>query len=354
MNSRDDNLKMISNLVTPETLSKILFKNYSDSIIEHICGYAPTIEIFANTRYKPETVEKLMGLMKDKKIDSFDLMELMRDSLRNNRNEQYIDAFSEAVTFENRYDAYSVLRTTNITDVSFDEMYLGIHQSVYEANNDRIVQINSELAGEMRDLGITLSASEDISYFVPQKHRLASAINDMRRQPDWSDFKEYLKNKISDMDKLTPYILEQKYTDFQVNRGLSKLADKVAGDYERYIADLRTKTPDDIIRAAYEIYNKKYIVDYCNMSMTSLSPDDIQVLLDTDNVLDEIYQEWDVMTQFNGVAEIDTAIEETAYRLRSAQAIKQVMEQRRAAELPEVNPEKRQPAVPKPTKHSRR
>ncbi len=88
--------------------------------------------------------------------------------------------------------------------------------------------------------------------------------------------------------------------------------------------------------------------------MTSLSPDDIQVLLDTDNVLDEIYQEWDVMTQFNGVAEIDTAIEETAYRLRSAQAVKQVMEQRRGAELPEVNPEKREPAVPKPTKHSRR
>ena len=99
MNSRDDNLKMISNLVTPETLSKILFKNYSDRVIEHICGYAPTIEIFANTRYKPETVEKLMGLMREGKIDSYDMMELMEDSLSHNRNEQYVDKFVEKAAY---------------------------------------------------------------------------------------------------------------------------------------------------------------------------------------------------------------------------------------------------------------
>jgi hypothetical protein len=219
-------------------------------------------------------------------------------------------------------------------------------------------EINTDLIREMDDMGIGLMEYKDPfesnSFVAELKNRLASAIDEMRRQPDWSDFKEYLKNKINDMDKLTPYILEQKYNDFQVDRGLSKLADKVAGDYERYLADLRTKTPDDIIRSAYEIYNKGYIVDYCNMSMTSLSPDDIQVLLDTDNVLDEIYQEWDTMTQFNGVAEIDTAIEETAYRLRSAQAVKQIMEQNRAAELPAAKVVENKSAPVKPTKRTRR
>jgi hypothetical protein len=220
------------------------------------------------------------------------------------------------------------------------------------------MEMSEELMREMNDLGIGFinlgETYENDSFLANQRIRLANAIDDMRRQPDWGDFKEYLKNKIQDMNKLTPYILEQKYVDFQVDRGLSKLADKVAGDYERYIADLRTKTPDDIIRSAYEIYNKRYIVDYCNTSMTSLSPDDIQVLLDTDNVLDEIYQEWDTMTQFNGVAEIDTAIEEAAYRLRSAQAIKQVMEQRRAAELLTPKTAENKPAPIKPTKRTRR
>ena len=217
------------------------------------------------------------------------------------------------------------------------------------------MEINTDLIREMHDMGIGLMEYKDPfesnSFVAELKNRLASTIDEMRRQPDWSDFKEYLKNKIQDMNKLTPYILEQKYNDFQVDRGLSKLADKVAGDYERYLADLRTKTPDDIIRSAYEIYNKGYIVDYCNMSMTSLSPDDIQVLLDTDNVLDEIYQEWDTMTQFNGVAEIDTAIEEAAYRLRTAQAVKRMMEQKQKTELSEDKVIADKPGIPKPAKH---
>ncbi len=217
------------------------------------------------------------------------------------------------------------------------------------------IVINDDLMREMHNMGISSmgigDGYENNSLVAELYNRLASAINEMSRQPDWAEFKEYLKNKIGDMNKLTPYILAQKYVDFQVDKGLSKLADKVAGDYERYIADLRTKTPDDIIRSAYEIYNKRYIVDYCNTSMTSLSTDDIQVLLDTDNVLDEIYQEWDVMTQFNGVAEIDTAIEETAYRLRTAQAVKRMMEQKQSPQLSEDKVIADKPGIPKPAKH---
>ena len=217
------------------------------------------------------------------------------------------------------------------------------------------MEIYNDLKREMTDLGISFAnhdeAYESNSFIAELKQRLIGAIDEMRQQPDWTDFKEYLKKQMPDMEKLTPYILEQKYNDFLVDRGLSKLADKVAGDYEQYISDLRTKSPDDIIRSAYEIYNKSYIVDYCNMSMTSLSPDDIQVLLDTDNVLDEIYQEWDVMTQFNGVAEIDTAIEETAYRLRTAQAVKRMMEQKQSSQLSEDKVIADKPGIPKPAKH---
>ena len=158
----------------------------------------------------------------------------------------------------------------------------------------------------------------------------------------------------ANIDKLTPYILDQKYSDFQINKGMSKLADKVAGEYEKYITDLKQGDPDRIIKSAYEIYNKDYIVDFCNTNMTSLSPDDLQVLLDTDNVLDEIYQEWDTMTQLHGVAEIDTAIEETAYRLRTAQAVKQMMEQKQKQELSESKVIADKPGVPKPTKLKRR
>ena len=369
--TREDNLQTLSNLLSQSAFSRIVAKNYSDDVLEYISGYAPTAETFAYTRYQPETVEKLMGLMREGKIDSYDMMELMEDSLSHNRNEQYIDKFAKTVCMENHHDTYAVFRTTNVTDVSFDDMYLGIHQGVYEANNIGVVQMNKDLAQEMHDLGISLMVcqeydnysdlldfdrayDEDSYIFVAvQRHALSSEIQYMRHLPDWTDFKEYLKNTITDMDRLTPYILKQQYEAFQKVRAQSALADKVAGEYERYIADLKQGDPDKIIRSAYEIYNKDYIVDFCNVNDLHLDKEDLQILLETDNVLDEIYQEWDSMTQLNGVAEIDTAIEDTAYRLKSAKAVKQVMEQKKA-ELPEVKPLADKPTTPKPMKHNRR
>ncbi len=365
--TREDNMQIISNLLSPEAVRRIVEKNYSDDVIEYISGYAPTAETFSSTKYKAETVEKLMGLMREGKIDNYDMMELMEDSLSHDRNERYVDKFAETVSMENHHDTYAVFRTTNVTDVSFNDMYLGIHQGVYEANNIGVVQMNKDLAREMFDMGISLLVCEEYDYYsdlldfestytdnsfvAVQRHRLASALNEMFRQSDWTAFKEYLKNQITDMDKLTPYILKQQYASFQKDKALSTLADKVASEYEQYISDLKKQDPDIIIKSAYEIYNKDYIVDYCNVNDLHMDFEDIQILLETDNVLDEIYQEWDSMTQLNGVAEIDTAIEDTAYRLRSAKAVKQVMEQKQTQELSEKKPIAEKQAVTKPMKH---
>lgn len=199
------------------------------------------------------------------------------------------------------------------------------------------------------DLESLYKPQEDDSAFeAAQKERLKSAFDELSHKSDWIAFKEYLKDQISDMDKLTPYILKQQYASFRKDKALSALADKVAGEYEQYISDLKKQDPDNIIKSAYEIYNKDYIVDFCNTNNLYMDLEEIQVLLETDNVLDEIYQEWDSITQLNGVAEIDTAIEDTAYRLKSAKAVKQVMEQRKAEEQLSDTPAHKAP------KHSRR
>lgn len=188
----------------------------------------------------------------------------------------------------------------------------------------------------------------DSAFGAAQKERLKSTFDELSHESDWTAFKGYLNNKITDMDKLTPYILKQQYSDYQKDKALSALADKVKGEYEQYIAELKTRTTDDIIKSAYEIYNKDYIVDFCNTNNLYMDLEDIRVLLETDNVLDEIYREWDSMTQLNGVAEIDTAIEDTAYRLKSAKTVKQVMEQKKEEEQLADKP------AYKPIKQSRR
>lgn len=358
MNSRDDNLEMLSNTLTPEIFAKILFKNYSDTTLDYISTYAPTAVTFAETRYQPETVEKLMRLMQSGRIDTFDMMDVMQDSVNHNRSEQYIDDFCAAVSYENRFDTCAVFRATNTADVSFDDIYLGISQGVYEVNTLRTVQMNEDLAREMHDLGISLGYAiidSENSYVPVQKHRLASALNYYIRQPDWNDFKEHLKKQYSgSMDKLTPYIIDRAYKLHQSTVMQASLADKVGAEYEQYITELKRGDPDKIIKSAYEIYNKDYIVDFLRVNDLHMDKEDLQVLLETDNVLDEIYGEWDAMTQLNGVAEIDTAVEDMAYRLKSAKAVKQVMEQKKVAEIAPAVKTEDKPAQPKPTKRSRR
>ncbi len=362
MNSRDDNLKLLSNLLDPYMFAKILEKNYLDRTLDFISSYAPTAVVFASTRYSSRTVDELIHACDTRLIDNFDVMQIAHSSVNSNRNERDLGAFLESIDRElPRRTAVNLFVAENDTQKTYRELSEFVKSGAYYAG-DKGLLLDPGLAREMAALGMTLTSEYNGEHLTTFKdidaalaegdrmrfddYRLAAAIFKKMEQPDWLRFSEYLKSNLGEnIGKLTPYILDQKYSDFQVNKGMSKLADKVAGEYEQYIADLKQGDPDMIIKSAYEIYNKDYIVDFCNTNMTSLSPDDLQVLLDTDNVLDEIYQEWDTMTQLNGVAEIETAIEDTAYRLRSAKAVKQVMEQKQKPEQQEVKP-----VVVKPTK----
>lgn len=182
----------------------------------------------------------------------------------------------------------------------------------------------------MRDLE---ENHEDSTFATAQRQRLREELGRMKEQPDWKGFRKYLNDHLAgNLDKLTPYILGDMYLSFQKEVLKAEFADKVKSEYEQYVAELKTRTPDDIIRSAYEIYNKDYIADFCSVNDIDLGSEDLKVLLETDNVLDEIYQEWDSMTQLNGVAEIDTAIEDVAYRLRMERAERQMEETKQAEE----------------------
>ena len=337
MSTRDDNLKKLSDMLTTEQFAVILEKNYSDKVLDLIAEYNDNFAAtFADTKYKPETVEKLEGLLGAGKLDFYDMRELMEDSRSHNRNERYIDTFAETVNQENYYDTYAVFRTTNVTDVSFDDMYLGIHQGAYEANSFGMVQMNRDLAREMNDLGISLLICEEYDYysdlldfedaynentytFVPvQKHRLTCAINDIFRQPDWSGFKDYLKAQLGDnMDKLTPYILNDMWTKYHEDLSMNKLADKVADEYDRFIKDIKQQPADRIVEAAYEIVQKDDIREFCSGADFTLSQEELDDLLTADNLLDRLYNKWDEMTDLHSLYDYDIVFEETASDLKA-------------------------------------
>ena len=367
MNTREDNIQSLFNLLSAEKFAKILDINYSDEVIDYISSYAPTAEKFADTRYRPETVEKLFGLMEDCKIDTYDMMELMEDSLSYNRNEQYVDKFVETITVENRHDVYAVFRTTNVTDVSFDDMYLGIHQGAYEATSLGVVQMNRDLAKEMHDLGIRLMVCEGYDHYsdlidfdqaydedtytfvAVQRHRLASAVNDVFRQPDWSGFKDYLKAQMGgSMDKLTPYILSDMQKKYYVELSMNRLADKVSDEYDRFIADIKRQPPERIVEAAYEIVQKDDIREYCSGTDHLLSQEQLDDLLSADALLDRLYNKWDELTDVHSLYDMDVMLEETASDLKEERLEREAAKEDKAVEQSE------KAAPPKPTKHTRR
>lgn len=366
--TREDNMQIISNLLSPEAVRRIVEKNYSDDVIEYISGYAPTAETFSNTKYKAETVEKLMGLMKEGLIDSYDIIELMEDSVSHSKNEQYIGRFVNTVTNETHHDTYAAFRTANVADVPYDYILLGIHQGVYEANNFGVVQMDKGLAKEMFDMGISLMVckeydnysdlldfetayNEDSYTFVPvQRYRLASAINDLRHEPDWSDFKDYLKAQLGDnMDKLTPYILNDMRSKYHAELSMNRLADKVADEYDRFIKDIKQQPADRIVEAAYEIVQKDDIREYCSGTDYVLSQQELDELLAADNLLDRLYDKWDELSEVHSLYDMDIMLEETASDLKAER-----LERERKTEMSESKPDGLADKPHKPMKHSRR
>ncbi len=334
--TREDNLQTISNLVSESTCKKILDKNYSDSVIEYISGYAPTIEIFAQTRYKAGSVEKLKKLVDEGMLDDFDMIELMKDSITHNRNECYIDKLVEILNIENHHDIYASFRTSNATDVSFDDIIMGIHQGVFEANIFGMVHMNKDLAKQMDDLGISLLLCEDYDYysdlldfneaynedshtFIPvQRYRLAVAIKDMCNESDWKGFKDYLISQMSDnMDKLTPYILNDMKEKYDLEKSMGRLADKIAHEYNLFITDIKSQSPDAIVEAAYEIVTKDDINEFCSSGDYSLTQNELDVLISADELLDRLYRKWEELSAVHSLYNMGTMLEEAAYDIKT-------------------------------------
>lgn len=275
MNTRDDNLKQLSNLLIPEHFAKILERNLSDRTLDFISSYAPTAEAFALSKYDTRSLERLMDSMQSEIIDRYDVMDIVRNSTFSDRNEADINTclmyIKEGMP---KKTAVGLLIAENSDNRTFSQMAEPVQLNVYYVENNR-VYLEQDIAKELSAMGMTLNAERDdgelYAITEPEGHNilfendlLAIAVNIFRQRFDWAEYRDYLSHQLGEnIDKLTPYILESKYKDFKKDKALSALADKVSGEYEQYISDLKKKDPDVIIRSAYEIYNKDYIVDFC-------------------------------------------------------------------------------------------
>ena len=158
----------------------------------------------------------------------------------------------------------------------------------------------------------------DSRFESEQKKRLADAITELRKAPDWSGFKDYLEAQLWDnMDKLTPYILSDLKEKYHIELSMNSLADKIADEYDRFIRDMKQQPADRIIEAAYEIVQKDDIREYCSGADHLLSQEELDELLAADNLLDRLYNKGDELTETHSLYDMDVMLEETASDLKA-------------------------------------
>lgn len=186
----------------------------------------------------------------------------------------------------------------------------------------------------------------DSRFESEKKKRLADAIGELRKEPDWSGFKDYLETQLGDnMDKLTPYILSDLKEKYHNELSMNRLADKIADEYDRFIRDMKQQPADRIIEAAYEIVQKDDIREYCSGADHLLSQEELDDLLAADNLLDRLYNKWDELSEVHSLYDMDVMLEETASDLKS---------ERQERERVESGPDMDKPGSPKTVKHKGR
>lgn len=93
------------------------------------------------------------------------------------------------------------------------------------------------------------------------------------------------------------------------------LSIKLSAEYEEYISDLKSRSPDEIVSSAYEITVKNNIRTYAENEDIDLTEEQLAALVAMDNVLNEIYWEWNKNEFANGYDDVLSVMRARADRI---------------------------------------
>ncbi len=93
------------------------------------------------------------------------------------------------------------------------------------------------------------------------------------------------------------------------------LCEKVQAEYDDFIAEMNSKSADEIITSTYQIVIKDEITVFCRDCSLKLTDGQFEALLSSKNALYEIFEQWCKNGELHGLADIGIAIEETADRI---------------------------------------
>lgn len=97
-----------------------------------------------------------------------------------------------------------------------------------------------------------------------------------------------------------------------------KLANKVGDEWKAFLDDMKKESPAVLIESAYEISTKDNIQTYITEENLDLSEKQISALLSRDNILEELYEEWNHNEFLNSYSDVKELLKITAVKLSEA------------------------------------
>lgn len=94
-----------------------------------------------------------------------------------------------------------------------------------------------------------------------------------------------------------------------------QLFERLSAEYNFFVSNLMNQKPEVIISSAYEINTKDNIRTYAENEKLDLTDEQIKALLSSENVLNEIYQEWNKNESANSYDDVLTVLQDRADRI---------------------------------------
>lgn len=361
--TRDESISNLSEKLSKEQLHKAVTQRYSDvslAVISHFKSeYAA---MFFDSQYSSRTVNKLIGAYLDDKIDPKDLIQALKYSEHNNKNEPYLDDFIYSIDSDFYHaTAAKIFTAVMCENCSYNEAAEYAKSGAFYPTEYASLSVANDVAKQLDEIGVPLRACEGFNYcydidcadrlkgalergaaiFVQDKE-LAVKVCEYMKLPDWEDFKEFIEMKTcgKKSDLSGDNISEFRDEYIHKNRDV-QLYNKVKSEYDEFIADMKKEPAEIIIESAYEIVSKENIVMYCEEYPLSLTDKQFAALLSSKNTLDEVYREWCDNGEWHGIDDIGLALEETADKIQIS------IDRNISEQKAEVVPEQKQAVKPK-------
>ena len=290
--------------------AKIVNHHFSDYVLEVMANNSRELaDRLAHTKLTNEGVERLVKAYDSDIITYGDLLHITNYSLVSGGSEKYLnDYFSSIAAGLDTQTASRILVAAKFEDWSYNEIYSMVKSGTYMVGDNTFVALDPDVAREIDKLGIELFAYDKSNDFYLVKDieqtiadgdsitfsrsALAVKINEMRVNPDWEDFRNYIAEDMENIEALTVDGLVEAYQEYRVEELNIELSRKVDKNFEAFIQGVRAKGVDEAIKCSYEITVKTNIQSYIESEPADITEEQYNSLLSSENPLGEIYDAW--------------------------------------------------------------